>query len=252
MHVAIGIIERTRCGYMIAHSSDLHPAHRAADDGVPAVDAEVVGEPGLGAHHVADRDHREARAVRAAVDGVRRRRPGRALAAAEHVRAHDEPAVGVDRPARTDHPLPPARRRVPAPGRAGDVAVAGPGVAQQDGVGRRARRACPTSRRRPSRRTGPSRSQGERRPVERQELRDGPGGSPGSQAPVTRRSDARWRTRRHRRACSISSRASRAAGTLRCRRIRPHPARAGRQRHLGAFTQVAGPGRPGRSKCCPR
>ena len=49
----------------------LHPAHRAADHGVPAGDAEVVGEPGLDPDHVADRDDREARAVGPAVDRVR-------------------------------------------------------------------------------------------------------------------------------------------------------------------------------------
>ncbi len=114
---------------------DLHPAHRAADDGVPAGDAEVVGEPGLDAHHVADRDDREARAVRPAVDGVRRRRAGRALAAAEHVGAHDEPAVGVDRrpgPTMASHQ---PGVGVAATGRAGDVAVARPGVAEEHGVG---------------------------------------------------------------------------------------------------------------------
>ena len=114
---------------------DLHPAHRAADDRVPAGDAEVIGEPGLGPHHVADGDHREPRPVRPAVDRVGRRRPGGALAATEDVRAHDEPAVGVDRPPRAHHAVPPSRRGVTPAGRAGDVAVARPRMAQQHGVG---------------------------------------------------------------------------------------------------------------------
>ena len=38
--------------------------------------------------------------------------PVRALAAAEHVGAHDEPAVGVDGLARPDEPVPPAGRRM--------------------------------------------------------------------------------------------------------------------------------------------
>ena len=48
------------------------------------------------------------------VAGSDRRRTRRALAAAEHVGAHDEVAVGVDRPARADHALPPARRGMAA------------------------------------------------------------------------------------------------------------------------------------------
>ena len=46
----------------------LHATHRAADHRHPARDAEVLVEPRLGAHHVADRDHREARPVRLAVE----------------------------------------------------------------------------------------------------------------------------------------------------------------------------------------
>ena len=53
---------------------------------------------------------REARAVRRARRGVGRRRPGRALAAAEHVGAHDEEPVGVDRRARADHARPTSPR----------------------------------------------------------------------------------------------------------------------------------------------
>ena len=43
--------------------------------------------------------------------GVERRGAGGALAAAEHVGAHDEPAVGVDRLARPDEVLLPGRSR---------------------------------------------------------------------------------------------------------------------------------------------
>ena len=42
-------------------------------------------------------------------------------------------SIGLPGP---DEAVPPSRRRMPAPGRTGGVAVAGPGVAQQHGVGR--------------------------------------------------------------------------------------------------------------------
>ena len=56
MHVAIGTIERTRCGYMIAHSSTCIPPIEPPTTACQRAIAEVVGEAGLGPHHVADRD----------------------------------------------------------------------------------------------------------------------------------------------------------------------------------------------------
>ncbi len=76
-------------------------------------------------------------AVGPAGRGVHRRRAGRALAAAEHVHTDDEVAVGVERPAGTDHGVPPPRGRVAGRGAAGDVAVPGDGVADEHGVGPR-------------------------------------------------------------------------------------------------------------------
>ncbi len=112
----------------------LHPTHRSADDRVPRLDPEVRHQADLGADHVADRHDREARAVRAAVGGVWRRRPGRALAPAEHVGAHDEPPIGVERQPGADDVGPPARCVVTVPGAAGGVAVARPRVTDEDGV----------------------------------------------------------------------------------------------------------------------
>ena len=93
-----------------------------------------VEQHGLRAHHVGNGDDRKIQSPHLAGGGIGRGRPGRAHAAADHVRADDEVAVGVERPAGTDHGFPPA-------GLAGhrvhivDVLVAGQRVADQDGVG---------------------------------------------------------------------------------------------------------------------
>jgi hypothetical protein len=112
----------------------LHAAHRAADHAEQVGDAEPVDEPGLGAHHVADGDHRKVQPVGAAGGGIDRCRPGRAEAAADDVRADDEIAVGVDRLAGADDGFPPAglaRHRMTA----GHVLVAGQRMADQHRVG---------------------------------------------------------------------------------------------------------------------
>ena len=111
----------------------LHAAHRAAGDREQRVDAEMVEQHRLRAHHVADGDDGKFEAPGLAGPGIGRGRAGRAHAAAEHVRADDEIAVGVDRLAGADHGLPPAglagdRMHV------GDMLVAGERVADQDGV----------------------------------------------------------------------------------------------------------------------
>ena len=65
---------------------------------------------------------------------IGRGRTGRAHAAADHVRADDEIVVGIERPAGTDHGLPPAglagdRMHI------GDMLIAGQRMADQNGVG---------------------------------------------------------------------------------------------------------------------
>jgi len=111
----------------------LHAAHRAAGDAEQRLDAEAVDQLRLSAHHVANRHDGEIEAVRFARGGIERGGPGGAQAAADHVGADDEEAVGVERSARADHGLPPTV----APGdgvTVGDVLIARQRVTHQDRV----------------------------------------------------------------------------------------------------------------------
>ncbi len=157
-------------GYVIAHSSTCMPPIEPPTTLCQVVMPEVIGEPSLCSNHVTDRDHREPRPVGPAVDRMRRGRPGRPLATAEHVGAHDEEAVGVDGASGTNDAVPPAGGGVARPHRPDDVAVAGPGVAQQAlrchgrrSTGPRSRRRCrrhAAGRRRRGRAVGPRRCGG--------------------------------------------------------------------------------------------
>ena len=108
----------------------LHAAHRPADHGKQAGNAEVVHQQGLRPHHVADRHQRKIETIGPARIRVGRCRPAGTKAAANHVGAdHEEPA-GVDRTAGPDQHLPPARfagDRVVAR----DMLVAGQGMADE-------------------------------------------------------------------------------------------------------------------------
>ena len=88
-------------------------AHRSAHHRRPPLDAERVGEHRLHRDLVADRDRREAANRTDGRSRDRRRRPGRSLAAAEHVGAHDEELVGVDRAPGPDERVPPPDLDVP-------------------------------------------------------------------------------------------------------------------------------------------
>ena len=115
----------------------LHAAHRAADDAEQLLDAEMVDQLLLRAHHVGDGDDRKVEAPGLAGRGVDLRRPGRAHAAAQHVGADQEIALGVEHLARPDQHVPPARLAGDRM-RLGDILVAGQRVADQDGVERSA------------------------------------------------------------------------------------------------------------------
>jgi hypothetical protein len=86
----------------------LHAAHGAARHAKELVDAQTVDEHGLGPHHVADRHDRQVEPPGAARRGIDGGGAGGAHAAAQHIRADDEIAVGVDGLARAHHDLPPA------------------------------------------------------------------------------------------------------------------------------------------------
>ena len=114
---------------------NLHAAHRAADHREKPLDSEMLDEFLLRPDHVADRHRREIEAPEfARFVLVRAARPGRAHAAAEHIGADDEIAVGIDRLAGPHHGLPPAGlagQRM----RLGDILIAGQRMADQDRVG---------------------------------------------------------------------------------------------------------------------
>lgn len=111
----------------------LHAAHRAADHGEQLSHAEMIEQHRLRTNHVADGDDREAHSPGVARGGIDRRRPRAAQAAAQHVRADDEIAIGVDRLARPHHPRPPAGLAGARMG-GGDMLIAGQGMAHQDRV----------------------------------------------------------------------------------------------------------------------
>ncbi len=109
----------------------LHAAEAAANDCCPLLDAELIGQARLAVDPVLHRDDREVRAVDLAGGRVQAAGPGRAVAAAEVVQADDEKAFGIDRFARADAAVPPARLAIVHAVVAGRVVMAGQRVADQ-------------------------------------------------------------------------------------------------------------------------
>ena len=72
-------------------------------------------------------------AIGAAVRRIARGTGG-TLAAAQHVRGHDEPAFGVERPPGTDELIPPAASDVARAGRSADMAIRGQRMDHENGV----------------------------------------------------------------------------------------------------------------------
>ena len=112
---------------------DAHAAHRPAEDRRPSRHPDLDRQAGLDGDLVAHRHEREPAPPPSPVAGERRG-PGRALAPTEDVGRDDEPPVGVERAARPDEPVPPARRQVRLALGADDMAVPGEGVLDEDRV----------------------------------------------------------------------------------------------------------------------
>src|SRR5262249_40715080 len=97
-------------------------------------DAEMIEQHRLSTNHVADGDDWKFEAPGLAGLRICGGRPGAPHAAADHVRADDEIALTVNRPAGPDHGLPPARLlsyRMDV----GDMLVAGQGMTDQHRIG---------------------------------------------------------------------------------------------------------------------
>jgi hypothetical protein len=91
----------------------LHAAQRAAEGRQQPLDAEVVDHRAMDRDEVAHVEEREVQPVRVARRRVDAGRSRRALAAAEKVGADHVQTVGVERPSRPDHVVPPAGPGVP-------------------------------------------------------------------------------------------------------------------------------------------
>ena len=121
-------------GTAIAHSSARMPPIDPPRTAANRVDAELVGQPRLDAHLVADGDPRKARphGGRPAPTTTARSCPGSRRARSPRPRTSARCRARAPGPTSA---VPPARRRLARAGRAGDVRVAGQRVLDQHGVG---------------------------------------------------------------------------------------------------------------------
>ena len=112
----------------------LHAAEAAPDHRCPALDAEAIGQGGLGVHPIRDRHRGKVRAVGPPRGRIQTRGPGAAVAAPEIIQGDDKEAIRVDGFARANGRIPPAGLRILEVVVARGVVMAGEGMADQKGV----------------------------------------------------------------------------------------------------------------------
>ena len=121
----VGIVERPL--------QYLHATERSTNGSQDVGDPEVSQKCTLYLDEIRDREERKLESVRRAGRGVDARWPRRSLTASQEVRADNEEAIGVDRFARADQRVPPARVRGIAVV-AGRVGVTRQGMADHNDV----------------------------------------------------------------------------------------------------------------------
>ena len=113
---------------------DLHATHGPPDDGQPPVNAQMVSHRGLTSDDVTGSHRGKRRTVGDAGRRVDRGRSGGPLASTQRVHANHEVTVGIDSTTGSDAAVPPALGRVAVTDLSVGMAVAGQGMADQDGV----------------------------------------------------------------------------------------------------------------------
>ena len=111
----------------------LHAAHRAAKHAKQRLNAQMVNQQILCAHHIGNGDDRKIQPIRAAAIRFVALRAGRAATSAQYIGANDEIFIGIDNTARPDHLRPPAlfigQRIIPR-----RMLVAGQRMANENGI----------------------------------------------------------------------------------------------------------------------
>ena len=112
---------------------DLHPSHRTADDTEDVTDLQLIQQHRMRAYHIADGDNREGEGIWFAGGVVDLLRPQTAHTAADDIGAEDVIAFSIDNLTVADDIIPPAGLAGDGVG-AGDILIAGEGVADDDDV----------------------------------------------------------------------------------------------------------------------
>ena len=113
-----------------------HSAHRTADHGKQFLDSEVVDQEFLRPYHVLNRNDGKIHTVRLSGIRINGTGTGRAGTSAENIAADDEVFFRVERPAGTDHFIPPAGLAVIFAVTPGKMRISGQSVFHENGIGR--------------------------------------------------------------------------------------------------------------------